>query len=391
MECGYKFRVYPTNEQETFIKKTFGSVRFVYNHYLGKRRELYRTQNAKFGYRACSGDLTKLKKQHEWLKEPDSIALQASLEHLQDAYDNYFESQRRGDKDWGMPSFKSKKDPYKSYTTKNVNNNIKILDRHIILPKVGKLRCRYSRDVPGRVLNVTVSLTPGGKYFVSICCTDVCFQGLPRTNQYIGIDLGIKEFATSSDGKTYENCKFLHRHEKKIARLQRRLSRKQIGSRNRNKARVRLARMHEYIKNSRNDAHHKLSAKVVRENDIIAFETLKIKNMVKNRKLSKSISDVGWGEFVRQVKYKADRYGKTFVRTDTFFASTQKCSTAGCGYINKGVADLSVREWTCPECGASHERDHNSAINILKEGLRLLAHDAPIGLGRPEFTSAESI
>ena len=388
MECGFRFRIHPTPEQQTLIKKTLGSARYVYNYYLGKRREAYKAGDPGFGHNACSRDLTRLKGEHEWLKEPDSIALQASLENLRDAYDNYFKAKKRGDAKWGPPTFKSKKDRHKSYTTKNVNGNIKLLVGHIVLPKIGRLQCRFSRAVRGRVLSVTVSLAPSGKYHVSICCTGVRFDEQHKTGAAIGLDLGIGDFAVDSNGTKHENHRFLRKHEKKLALLQRRQSRKQIDGKNREKARVKTARLHEYIANCRNDHHHKLSIKIVRENDTIAMETLTVKGMVRNRRLSKHISDAGWGEFARQLKYKSGWYGKTVVQTDTFFASTQKCSTPGCGYLNS--IGLSVRGWECPECGTRHDRDVNAAKNILNEGMRLLAHDAPIGLGRPEYTLAES-
>ena len=372
MEKGYRFRIYPTSGQEALIRRTFGCARFVYNYYLDKRQGLYKAGQKTMGYKECSSDLTLLKKGLPWLREPDSIALQASLEDLQVAYDNFFRAQAGGGK-CGFPRFKSKKDSHQSYTTKSVNGNIQLFGKHIRLPKLGMVECRVSRQVQGRILNVTVSRSPAGRYYVSICCTDIVHPQYEKTGSMVGIDLGLKEFATDNNGKSYENHRFLRKHGKKLARLQRSQSRKQTGSANREKARARVARMHEHITNCRNDTQHKLSTKLVRENDIIAVEDLKIKNMVKNRKLSKSISDAGWGGFVRQLEYKAEWGGKTLVKTGTFFASTQICSTPGCSYRNTGTKDLSVREWVCPECGAYHERDGNAAQNILDEALRLMS------------------
>ena len=372
MEKGYKFRIYPSPEQETLIRKTFGCARFVYNYYLDKRQALYKASKGIMGYKACSEDLTMLKQELEWLREPDSIALQATLEHLQHAYDCFFEARERGDSCWGLPVFKSKKDYAQSYTTKCVNGNIRLLEKQIRLPKLGMVDCRVSKEVRGRILNVTVSRTSSGKYYVSLCCTDVIHPQLQKTGAEIGLDLGLKCFVTDSNGKIYENHKFYSKEEKRLARLQRRHSRKQSGSANKEKARVKVAREHEKIANRRNNELHNLSAKLVKENDIICIEDLNIKGMVKAHNLAKSISDAGWGEFVRQLKYKTVWYGKTVVQTGPFFAGTQMCSTPGCSYKNVEAKDLNVREWTCPECGVHHKRDHNAARNNLYEGLRIL-------------------
>ena len=354
-----KFRFYPTDEQVQLLAQTFGCVRFIYNHILRWRTDEYYQNQHKIDYLKASAKLTQIKKLAEfaWLNDVSSVALQQAIRHQQSAFKNFFEGRTK------YPTFKKKNGNQSATLTQSA---FKYTDGKVYIAKSKTpLDIRWSRELPSNPSSITISKDCAGRYFVSCLCE---FEPIPllKNDKKVGIDVGIKHLLVTSDGEKIDNPKYFAKYEKKLAKAQKALSRKQKGSNNRTKARLKVARIHAKIKDCRLDNLHKLSRRIINENQVICVEKLRIKNLVKNPKLAKHISDCSWGAFVRQLEYKADWGGRTLVKIDQFYPSSKRCSN--CGYT-LGFLKLDTREWVCPECGVTHDRDINASINIRTAGL----------------------
>ena len=370
----YKFRIYPTEEQEIFFAKTFGCVRKVYNLMLNDRKKAYEEVKNDPSKKMTFPTPAKYKKEFPFLKEVDSLALANAQLHLDKAYKNFFR-----DKSVGFPRFKSKKNPVQSYTTNNQNGTVALIDSKFIkIPKLKSLvRIKLHRQPKGMIKSATISRHASGKYYISLLCKEEINE-LPKTNSAIGIDLGITDFAILSDGQKIDNNKFTSKMEKKLKREQRKLSKRALLAKNKGiplseaknyqKQKRKVARLHEKVMNQRTDFLNKLSTEIIKNHDIICIEDLNVKGMLRNHKLARSISDVSWSSFVAKLQYKADWYGREIIKVDTWFPSSQICSE--CGHKD-GKKSLDIREWTCPICHTHHDRDINASINILTEGLRI--------------------
>ena len=355
----YKYRIYPNEEQINYLQKTFGCTRFIYNQMLADRIKSYE-ENKDLDIKIIKYPTpAQYKKEYEWLKEVDSLALANAQMNLDKAYKNFFR-----DKSVGFPKFKSKKDNHKSYTTNNQNGTIYIENNRIKTPKLkSMIKIKQHREFVGLIKSCTISQNPSGKYYISMLVDTENIQ-LPKLDTKVGIDLGIKEFAITSDGEMFSNPKWLKKSEKRLRKLQKDLSRKQKGSNNRRKDRLKVAKLHEKISNQRKDYLHKISHYIISENQVIVIEDLKVSNMIKNHKLAKSIADVSWSEFRRQLEYKSEWYGRELIIAPSNYASSQLCSN--CGNKSSQTKDLSCRTYICPVCGMEMDRDINASKNLLK-------------------------
>ena len=358
----FKFRLLPTKEQEILLAKHFGCSRFIYNHFLSEKQKHYLENKTTLNFNQCAANLVKKKKDEEfqWLKEVNSQVLISTLMNLETAYGNFFRKKSK------FPRFKSKKNK----NSFNIPQHISLKEENVVqVPKFKEgLKFIKHREIKGEIKNATISKSFTGKYYISILCVVEKPIQHKKTGKSIGIDLGIKDFIITSEGQRYCNPKLIRKYERKLAKKQRILSRKEKGSKGRDKARLSVAKVHEKITNSRNDMQHKVSSKLVKDYDLIAIEDLNVKGMVKNHKLSKAISEVAWSSFVTKLKYKAQWYGKELVVIDRFYPSSKTCSC--CDNVKESLS-LEERTWTCSKCNTIHDRDVNASKNILRRALAI--------------------
>ena len=364
----YEFRIYPNKAQRELISKTFGCTRLVYNHYLAEKKQRYEETKTTLSYTDCAKDLTRLKREKTFLKEVDSIALQQSLRHLEDAFTNFFRQDKAG-----FPKFKSKRSSHKSYSTVCVNGNIRLEEKKIRLPKLGAVKIKQHRQIPGgwTLRSATVKQSASGRYFVSILFEYESQVDKKEPVKTAGLDFSMPKLFVCSDGYSCEYPKFFRKAEKRLARQQRKLSKMEKDSSNWHKQRLVVAKLHEKVANQRKDFLHKESLRLAQMYDSISIEDLDMKAMSRALHFGKSVHDDGWGMFTRMLEYKLEDRGGQLVKIDKWYPSSQICSS--CGSIHPEVKGLDVREWFCDHCLEYHDRDINAAININKEGRRQLS------------------
>jgi putative transposase len=376
----YRFRFYPTPDQEAHLARTFGACRFVYNWALRQRTDAFH-RGEKINYNRSSAMLTALKKttEHGWLNEISCVPTQQALRHLQTAFDNFFDKRSK------YPGFKKKKSSQSAeYTTSAFKWSRGT--QSLTIAKIGRLDVRWSREFTSSPTTVTITKSAVGHYFVTLCL-DEDIQPLPKTDESVGIDLGVSRLATLSNGERIANPKNVRKYETKLAKAQRVLARRKKGSNRRNLQRIKVAKIQEKIANCRKDHVHKVTTDIVRRFDLIVTEDLNVRGMVRNHKLAKSISDAAFGMFDQFVAYKAEWYGKTHVRIDRFFPSSKRCHC--CGHIVKSLP-LDIRSWVCPECGKLHDRDENASCNILAAGQTVTAQGGHVSPGTATAVSGNA-
>ena len=358
----YKYRIYPNTEQKIFFAKCFGCVRFFYNKSLSDMNDIYKSTSKFKNITPAS-----YKEDYSFLKEVDSLALSNAQLNRNIAFKAFFSHKS------GFPKFKSKRND-QSYTTNMVNGNIKISNNHryISIPKCQRIRIKMHRRFEGIIKSITVSRTTDNKYYMSLLVEEKN-EPMEPTDKMIGLDLGIKDLIVDSNGHKYKNHKYLTKSQEKLAKEQRKLSKMVKGSNNRNKQRIKIAKLHKYIQNQRNDYLHKLSKSIIDENQVICIESLLVKDMMNDSKLARNITDASWSRLVTMLTYKANWYDRTVIKVPSNYPSSQLCSI--CGYQNSITKDLAIRKWTCPKCGSIHDRDINAAKNILSKGIELLTKD----------------
>ena len=365
VSMGVVLPLYPNRRQTTMFRKTFGCVRFVYNNILSRQNERLEANTLLLSYEETSKILTSMKKEYEFLREVDSSALQPALKRQRKAWDNFF---KEGN---GQPRFKKKCND-SSYTSKNNNDAIRISGNFIRIPKVGWVKTKLHQQVEGRIKEIAIRYEKNGRYYVAVSFDNVKKESLNKTNKEIGIDAGLMDLLTLSNGENLDNKRFYKSVLDKLSAEQTKLSYMQKGSNNYERQRRVVARLSRKIVNKRKDYYHKLSKRLVTEYDRIFIETLDIKSMkeTKSKERNKNVSDASWASFFIMLDYKAQWYGKTVYAVPQFYPSSQTCHA--CGYVNTETKDEHLREWTCPVCGVHHDRDVNAAINILNEGKRCL-------------------
>jgi len=370
MNYVYRFRLYPTKEQEKFLKQEAGNIRFVYNYFLALAKEKYQKEKAKWNYYEYKKLLPELKKEFEFLKFSNSQSLQESLKNLDKAFKNFF----KGLSDF--PKFKKKK----KTNSISIPQHFKIVENKLKIPKLKtSIKFKKHRTIEGKIKSISITIKPSGKYYLNVL-VEREITPLPKKDKIIAIDMGLTDFIVTSDNQAVKNPKHFKKLERRLKLWQKRLSRKEKGSNNYKKWAKKVARLHEKITNVKNDFLHKLSKKIINENQVVIVENLNIKGLIKNKKLSKHIHQASWYKFINMLEYKAKLYKRELIKIDTFFPSSKLCSV--CGYKHKELK-LSDRVWTCPKCNTTHNRDYNATLNLLKEGLR------QVGLERPDLMPVE--